>query len=136
MIINPTLKDTVLKYLIANAKVEYHQSGDTQTIIKEMEVDFDSFYAVMTYFERIGFLRELGLNRRGVHFILLTEAHDFYLRGGFTVQEEVLEVNLKKLLLEVDHLKRHLGPNHLDTVEKISTIASALFAGLGLLPKT
>lgn len=135
MIINPELKDAILKHLILHAKVEQFQSGDTSGILKELNIDFDAFHAVMTYFERVGLLKELGLNRRGVHFILLTEAHDFYLRGGFTFQEEVLETNVKKLLLEVDNLKKQLGPDHLDTVNKISSLASALFAGLSLLPK-
>jgi len=135
MLINPATKDKILTYLVLNAKVEQFQSGDTASILEGLAVDFDTFYAVMTYFERIGVLKELGLNRRGVHFILLTEAHDFYLRGGFTFQEEVLEANIKKLVLEVDLLKKQIGPDQLDRVNKISSIASALFAGLSLLPK-
>lgn len=53
MIINPELKDTILKHLILHAKVEQFQSGDTNENLKELNVGFDTFHAVMTYFERI-----------------------------------------------------------------------------------
>lgn len=135
MVINPEVKDKILNYLILHAKVEQFQSGDTNENLKELDIDFDTFHAVMTYFERVGFLKELGLNRRGVHFILLIEAHDFYLRGGYSVQEEILETNVKKLLFEIDNLKKQLEPDKLDKLNKISSIASAIFSGLALLPK-
>lgn len=63
------------------------------------------------------------------------EANDFLLRGGFVAQEELLETNINKLLLEIDNLKKQLGPDQLETVNKLSSIASAVFSGLSLFSK-
>ena len=38
------------------------------------------------------------------------EAHDFFNRGGFAVQEEILIANLNKLGLELEALSKELGP--------------------------
>ena len=89
----------------------------------------------MQYFGRINFLEELGINRKGFSLILLTEAHNFYLKGGFAIQEEIFKANIEKLGFEIDNLKKQLSPDKLDTLNKISFIASALFGGLALLPK-
>ena len=89
----------------------------------------------MQYFGRINFLEELGINRKGFSLILLTEAHNFYLKGVFAIQEEIFKANIEKLGFEIDNLKKQLSPDKLDTLNKISFIASALFGGLALLPK-
>lgn len=135
MIITPTIKDTVLNYLCSTFRVEQHEMLDMKDILSDLNLDFDTFYAVMQYFQRIGFLEELGLNRRAVRLILLTEAHDFHLKGGFVIQEEIFKANIEKLGFEIDNLKKQLGPDKLDTLNTISSIASALFSGLALLPK-
>lgn len=128
MIVTPIIKDTILNYLCLNVQVEQYQSLGTENILKELDLDFDTFYAVMQYFERIHFLEKLGINRRGVSLILLTKAHDFYLKGGFGIQEEIFKANIERLGFEIDNLKKQLSPDKLDRLNKISSIASALFA--------
>ena len=62
---------------------------------------FDILNPILTYFNRIGLIAELNSRRDAIHLILQVEAHELYLRGGFTAQEELLETNIKKLLLEM-----------------------------------
>lgn len=63
------------------------------------------------------------------------ELHDFANKGGFAIQEEIFKANLDKLEFEIDLLRKQLSPDKLDSLNKISSIASALFGGLSLLPK-
>ncbi len=129
------IKDKVLSYLCKEAIPEQVSSGPTNDLLKELEVDFDTFNAVMTQFQRFGFVEDLNLRRSHLSFILRTDAHDFAQKGGFAIQDEIFKANIEKLGFEIDNLKKQLGPDKLDTLNKISSIASALFSGLALLPK-
>lgn len=133
--ITVAIKDNVLFYLCKEAIPEQVSSGSTNDILKELELDFDTFNAVMTQFQRFGFVEDLNLRRSYLSFILRTDAHDFSQKGGFAIQDEILKANIEKLGFEIDNLKKQLGPDKLDTLNKISSIASALFSGLALLPK-
>lgn len=134
-IITSTVKDKILFYLCDQAIPEQVASGKTNETLKELEIDFDTFNAVMVQFQRFGFIEDLNLRHSYLSFILRTDAHDFAQKGGFAIQDEVFKANLQKLELEIDNLKKQLGPDKLDTLNKISSIASALFGGLALLPK-
>ena len=67
---------------------------------------------------------------------MLIEIHDFANKGGFAIQDEIFKSNIEKLGFEIDHLRQQLGPQNLDTLNKLSAIAAALFGGLALLPKS
>lgn len=133
-IITPAIKDKILNYLVTDCPLEQLVYSPTEEVLKEADTDHDTLYAVLSQFQRLGFLKEFAMQST-VTFILHAEAHDFALKGGFTVKEEVFEANIKKLMLEIDTLKKQVGPDHLDKVEKIASTASALFAGLSLIYK-
>jgi glutathionyl-hydroquinone reductase len=133
--ITASTKDKILFYLCAEAKPEQLSSGKTADILKELELDFDTFNAVMVQFQRFGFIEDLNLRHSDIHFILRTDANDFAEKGGFAIQDEIFKANIEKLGFEIDNLRKQLAPDKLDTLNKISSIASALFGGLALLPK-
>lgn len=133
--ITPAIKDNVLKWLCLNLKPESLYTIDMEDLLKTANIDFDTLNSVLSYFERIGLIEELNSRRVAIHLIVRVEANDFLLRGGFVGQEELLETNIKKLLLEIDNLKKQLGPDKLETVNKLSSIASAVFSGLSLFGK-
>lgn len=133
--ITPTIKDDVLKWLCLNLKPESLYTIDMANLLKTANIDFDTLNSVLTYFQRIGFIEELNSRRIAIHLSVRVEANDFLLRGGFVGQEELLETNIMKLLLEIDNLKKQLGPDQLDTINKLSSIASAVFSGLSLFGK-
>jgi hypothetical protein len=134
MIITAAIKDKVLLYLCENCTPERASSAAT-TILKEIDIDFDTFNAIMHQFQRIGIIKELTIRKPYCFFILLTEAHDYASRGGFTAQEELIVGNVEKLILEVEHLKKQLLPDHLDSINKIAGISSALLSALSLIKK-
>lgn len=133
--ITPAIKDNVLKWLCLNLKPESLYTINMADLLKTANIDFDTLNSVLSYFERIGLIAELNSRRVAIHLIVRVEANDFLLRGGFVGQEELLETNIKKLLLEIDNLKKQLGPDKLETVNKLSSIASAVFSGLSLFGK-
>jgi hypothetical protein len=133
-IVTPALKDEILFYICNKCSVEDLFFCSTSEVLEDTKFDFDSLNGILSQFQRFNFLKALEVGDV-TKFILQVEAHDFANRGGFVMQEEILETNIKKLLLEVDNLKKQLTPDQLDTTNKISAIASAIFTGLGLLHK-
>ncbi len=130
--ITPTIKDDVLKWLCLNLETESPSQIPVDDVLKSINIDFDTLNSVLRYFERHGFIEDLNARKVAIFLILRVEANDFLLRGGFVAQEELLEANINKLLLEIDHLKKELGPDRLETVNKLSSIAAAVFSGLSL----
>ena len=90
--------------------------------------------AILAYFKRLRLIGSYNLRHQvpAVSVLLYTDAFDIFNRGGFYAQEELLQKEVQKLLLEIERLKPTLG----DEIEKISTIgnniagiAGALFGG-------
>ena len=131
-LITPALKDKVLSFICANCQLEKLSQAKTDLIIKELEIDFDAFNGIISQFQRFGFLSDLNLRISDLSFVLRIEAHDFWQKGGFVANEEIFKANIQKLGYEIDKLKNELGSQHLETVSKISSIASAIFSGLSL----
>lgn len=131
-IITPAIKDKILFFLCSEASVEQTSQCETPELLKQLELDFDTFNAIMVQFERFGLVEDLNIRRAHLSFILRVDAHDYAQKGGFSAQEEVFKSNVEKLILEIENLKKQLAPNHLETANKISSIASAIFSGLTL----
>ena len=60
------------------------------------------------------------------------EAFDIFNRGGFVAQENLLQKEVEKLLLEIERLKPTFG----DKAEKITTIANNLACIVGIFLST
>jgi len=129
--ITPALKDEILKWLCFNTEPEVRGVIDMSDLLAVTNTDFDTLNAVLTYFDRIRFLEDLNSRRVAISLIVRIEAHDFLLRGGFVAQEELLENNIKKLLLEIESVK----PQLLDKGEKIATIGTAILSAISLMWK-
>ena len=136
MPISPASKDKVLNYLVAKWPLEEMIYQDTKNILVETGVDFATLKAILNQFERLGFLYQLGVGREHTCMILIIEAHDFAHKGGFILQEEVFKANIEKLGFEIDTLKEKLGPEHLETLNKISGTTNTLLAGVALWLKS
>lgn len=135
LLVTPALKDKVLTYLVEIATPEDSATYKMTEVLKELETDFDTFNAIMYQFERYGLIENLNLRHSYLSFILRLEAHDYLQKGGFVAQEEIFKANVEKLLIEIDVLKKELAPKHLETANKITSIGSAILAGLTLYRK-
>jgi DNA-binding TFAR19-related protein (PDSD5 family) len=77
-------------------------------------------------------LSDLKLSRSVTYLAINVELHDYYLHGGFAAQEELLEKNIKKLLLEIEALK----PSMPDKINLLTGIIANISTALGLfLPR-
>lgn len=95
--------------------------------IKEKE----RLFGILKLFERKGLISDCKDGRSGISFLLRFEAADFLSHGGFQAQEELLQKNIERLLLEIESLK----PAMPTKVETITNIASGIATALSLLIK-
>lgn len=115
-------KDKVLTYLCENLSPERPVYINLSHICSTTGCDTHTLAAILTYFNRIGLIGSFNLRHHSPTFLILlyTEAFDVFNRGGFAMQEEVLQKEVEKLLLEIERLKPTLG----DKIEKITTIGN------------
>jgi hypothetical protein len=129
MIVTPVLKDNVLNCLCESLSFEQFSQLDIEALLQETQTDFETLQAILNQFQRLGFISDLNMRYSALSFCLHLEASDFKNRGGFYAQEEVLKLNLEKLLLEIENLK----PNFPDKLENFTSIASNIVSCLGLI---
>lgn len=132
--IMPELKDKVLLFLCNNCPPEKLVNFNNLKISNFLEIDINTLSAIMTQFGRIGLLDDLNITSKVTYLTLRVDAHDRLNRFGFFAIEEIFKAELAKLGTELDNLKNE-NPSlkQLENINKISGIASALFAGLSLL---
>jgi hypothetical protein len=129
------VKDKILFYLCDKAPLEKYLQIKTKELSNETKSDNETLTAILTQFEKFGFLSDLGINNTVTFFTPHIELHDFTSKGGFAIQEEIFKANIEKLGFEIDNLKKQLGPDHLDSIAKLSNIFTALLGGLSVFPK-
>jgi hypothetical protein len=120
-------KDIVLALLCRDGIIaENTYRLNRPDFIRKSGLDSETVNSILSYFKRIG-LGNFNYMHHSSEFYALVrqEAFDLMNRGGFTVQENLLQKEVEKLLLEVERLKPTFG----DKVERISTIANNI-AGL------
>ena len=135
MIVTPTIKDKVLFELRDKLPLETFRYVDTKELMDSTETDFETLKAILYQFMKFGFLSEASVGRENSTIIVTADLHDYAHSGGFAVQEEIFKANIEKLGFEIENLRKQLGPDKLETVNKISSIAAAIFSGLALLPR-
>lgn len=131
--LTPTIKDQLLQYIVKNVELESHVFGHRGQLVNETGIADNLIQAALYQFERLGLLRDVAVGSLNFEFRATADLHDFYLRGGFTVKEELLEKNIEKLMFEIDHLKKSLAPDQLDTANRLSSIVQGIGAGLQIL---
>ena len=83
---------------------------------------------IMKHFQRLNLISECSANAYKVSFLLHLEASELLSKGGFKAQEELLQANIEKLLLEIEDLK----PSLPHKVETITNIAANIATAVGL----
>jgi hypothetical protein len=126
MLITDELKDKILKKFIDSGSITLQ--ANIHDLAKEYKIDRDVVEAILNRFEELGFFEQRKCLGGRIDFSLKVPAFDFYARGGFTAQEELLQKNIEKLLLEIESLK----PSMPGKIETITSIAANITTALGL----
>lgn len=123
-------KDVVLNLLCNEETIAEQQCWlNRQDFINQSGLDTQALASTLKYFERLGIISSLNYRHSAPTFSLIVhqEAFDVLNRGGFTMQEEVLQKEVQKLLLEIERLKPSIG----DKIETVSTIANNIASVVG-----
>lgn len=128
---NYEIKDRVLKAICELYPVQEVNRKDAKYLFSASNLPYNELDAILDHFQRLGFIKYLAMGRDSIALCPLQEAFEFYNRGGFKAHEELLELNFKKLLLEIESLK----PSMPDKVSTITTIIANISTALGLIAK-
>lgn len=106
MLITAEIKDRILKWLVEKSEQSFPITYDWLETSFEIPEEtakqiIDQFHDLQ-YIERRSYLG-------GASVVVKASAHDFYQRGGFTVQEEMFKDAYNRLYLEIDTLKKELS---------------------------
>lgn len=127
--ITPKLKDLVLKSFVDYPQKKFRIKLQEQA--KDYKIDSNTLEIILDYFEQMGFFEQCKMLGGTIDIYMKVPAYDFYSRGGFIGQEELLTKNIQKLLLEIENLK----PSIPDKVSTITSIISNITTALGLFIK-
>lgn len=129
-IITPQLKDEILiemlSYSSPHFDLYYHEVAPNFGITPDlMRLVFDQF-------DELGLIVKKSEYKAGISFTVTANAHDFYRRGGFSVQEEILKANIEKLGRELDILAKQLSPSLAQKSSELSTIAASILQAVSM----
>jgi vacuolar-type H+-ATPase catalytic subunit A/Vma1 len=121
-------KDDVLQWLCHNVRPGQIEQIDSDALMTVSNIDFGTVRAIIEDFQEIGLVSGLIKSEEDglILLILKVKAHDFLRQGGFAVQDALNEANIQKILLELEHHQKQLKPDQMDSINKITAIASSL----------
>lgn len=117
--ITPAMKDVLLQRLCENCTLEEFCDPPINRLLEGTGLKPEQARAIMAQFARLGFISEYGWNNMTVDFVLLIEAVDFWQRGGFEMQENLLLTSVDKLLLELQILDLELKQLNAEQQKKL-----------------
>jgi hypothetical protein len=131
-VIEHSIKDKLLTHIVLGCPVGSWCEKDCN-LSQELGVTGDVIAALFTNFQNEGLVSDFGMDgTNGFYFRTTVSAHDLYQTGGFTFRQAVMKQQIEKLLLEIDVLKKELGPDRLETLNKLSSIGQAIVAAFSL----
>ena len=126
--INNIVKDRVLTALCNLQCFESMMFIDLKELLSETETTFDELQAILMQFQRLGFVSDVNMRHLSpqILIVIYLEALEFYQKGGFQMQDEILRLNLEKLKLEVEQLSKDYPEKALTFSSILSNISTVL----------
>ncbi len=124
--ITPELKDEVLKALTDSQS--FKLSFEPEQLANELNISVDLLVAILKYFERFDIIDRLQFTLGYSYCILVltVEAYDLMRLGGFTGKEKILQLEIEKLKLELEALKKTNPSDAERMLGALSNIATVL----------
>lgn len=131
--ITPKMKDDVLKHLVEAEVAVTHHNVDANPILDDTGISLSDFNGILLSFNNSGIIEYKGLSRGHYFDVLVNEsAHDKLYKGGYQMEELILEHELTKLHNEIEELNKNFSKENL---LKVTGIASNLTSLLSLFLK-
>ena len=126
--INNIVKDRVLTALCNLQCFESMMFIDLKELLSETETTFNELQAILMQFQRLGFVSDVNMRHLSPQILIVVylEALEFYQKGGFQMQDEILRLNLEKLKLEVEQLSKDYPEKALTFSSILSNISTVL----------
>ncbi len=128
-LITPQMKDLALEYLLSSNSLEIDINN--RELSQYCGCLPFQVGLILEEFEKMELLTIESTND-GSTVTISAKAYDMHTHGGFTAQEELLKANINKLGYELEVLSKELEPKHLETANKLSSIAMAVLSALEL----
>lgn len=126
--INNIVKDRVLTALCNLQCFESMIFIDLKELLSETDTTFNELQAILMQFQRLGFVSDVNMRHLSPQILIVVylEALEFYQKGGFQMQDEILRLNLEKLKLEVEQLSKDYPEKALTFSSILSNISTVL----------
>jgi hypothetical protein len=126
--INNIVKDRVLSSLCNLQCFESMIYIDLKELLSETDTTFNELQAILMQFQRLGFVSDVNMRHLSPQILIVVylEALEFYQKGGFQMQDEILRLNLEKLKLEVEQLSKDYPEKALTFSSILSNISTVL----------
>lgn len=126
--INNETKDRVLSSLCNLQCFESMIYIDLKELLSETDTTFNELQAILMQFQRLGFVSDVNMRHLSPQILIVVylEALEFYQKGGFQMQDEILRLNLEKLKLEVEQLSKDYPEKALTFSSILSNISTVL----------
>lgn len=118
--INPKIKDEIVKMLVSKSN-EISFKLHIPEISNQYGLDNNVLRMFLKQLHNMRLIDCTELMQSYVQIVPYMELIDFYNRGGFHAQEELLVKNLEKLLYEIETLKPRLPDDRLSNITNIIT---------------
>lgn len=115
-------KDRFTKFIAENSPLGEQVMAGIDQLKDGTGFDENESRAMLKYLESMGLVSHYSDYRVCLSFSSTVDLHDFIQSGGFVMRELLYDVELKKMQLEIDKLLMDLKPDHLETVNKISSV--------------
>lgn len=123
-------KDALLKVLVAEFQVGMYRSGTESYFNDITGLDTTELRAIFESFQKEGLVEEYGFGTRTFSFVVLESAHTKHNRGGFQLEELVLEAELEKLFSEVARLQKKFPSEDLTKLTQIVANIGSIYSNL------
>lgn len=123
-------KDALLKVLVENFEVGKFRDDTESYFHEKTELSTTDLRAIFESFQKQGLVEEYDFGSRIFRFVVLESAHTKHNRGGFQLEELVLEAELEKLFSEVARLQKKFPSEDLTKLMQIVANIGSIYSNL------
>lgn len=128
--INPEIKDRLLKILVERTHTTTFFSGDYSDLSNELGIGEDHIREIIVQFSKRGLVRNLKTHQQGFAATVAADAYDLFLLGGYTGEVETMGLEFRKLQVEILKLEQDLSRDKFDKITQGMSALAGLYSAM------